>query len=73
MIVCTLPTLQAVLVKRKLRRAIQHAQLLCPNFEDTVECRLAWEEVDDYEKALRKQAPAKKTCLTERAERDYDS
>ena len=60
-------------VRRKLKRAIQHAQLICPNFEDTIECRQAWDEVTDYEKVLNKQNPIDKTCLSERAKRDYDS
>lgn len=32
---------------KDVKRAIEQARLLCFNFEDTVECRLAWEEVEE--------------------------
>jgi len=32
---------------RELRSAIQHAKNLCYNYEDTPECRAAWERVED--------------------------
>lgn len=35
-------------VKAKdIKHAIDQAKLLCFNFEDTVECRLAWEKVEE--------------------------
>jgi hypothetical protein len=37
--------------KRRIERAIQHATLICPNFEDTIECRLAWELVEEHSAA----------------------
>lgn len=35
----------------QLKKAIHQAMLICPNFEDTIECRLAWDLVDDLSKA----------------------
>jgi hypothetical protein len=36
---------------KDIKRAIDHAKLLCLNFEDTVECRLAWEKVEELSSA----------------------
>jgi hypothetical protein len=30
-----------------IKGAIVHANLICFNFEDTVECRIAWEKVEE--------------------------
>jgi hypothetical protein len=38
--------------RHHVKRAVDHAMLLCRNFEDTVECRLAWDEVEDLSRAL---------------------
>lgn len=43
---------------KDVHRAIDHARLLCMNYEDTVECRLAWEEVEELSKAMHKQTLA---------------
>ena len=40
---------------KDVKRAIDHAKLLCFNFEDTVECSLAWDEVEELSKALHRQ------------------
>ena len=40
---------------KDVQRAIEHAKLLCFNFEDTVECRVAWDEVEELSKALHRQ------------------
>jgi CP12 domain len=45
---------------RKLRpadvkQAIQHAQLICYNFEETPACRVAWDQVEEISKALARQ------------------
>jgi len=45
---------------RKLRpndvkQAIQHAQLICYNFEETPACRVAWDQVEELSKALARQ------------------
>jgi hypothetical protein len=46
--------------RRKLRpsdvkQAIQHAQLICYNFEDTPACRVAWDRVEELSSALARQ------------------
>lgn len=46
-----------VQIRRKLKNAIDHAQVLCPNFEDTIECRIAWDTVNDLTRALHNQRP----------------
>jgi len=56
-----------VQIRRKLKNAIDHAQILCPNFEDTIECRIAWDTVNDLTRALHKQYPAEPP-----ADRDVD-
>jgi hypothetical protein len=56
-----------VQIRRKLKNAIDHAQILCPNFEDTIECRIAWDTVNDLTRALHKQYPAESP-----ADRDVD-
>lgn len=37
---------------KKLRGAIQHAQLICANHEDTLECRIAWDQVEELAKTI---------------------
>jgi hypothetical protein len=51
------PQSRRVQVRRKLKQAIKYAQVLCPNFEDTIECRIAWDTVNDLTRALHKQVP----------------
>jgi hypothetical protein len=36
----------------QLKKAIDQAMLLCRNFEDTVECKLAWDLVEDLSKGI---------------------
>lgn len=59
-------------VRHRLKQAIQHAQCICPNFEDTIECRIAWDTVDDLTRALH--APGQAPPETRRADelREYD-
>lgn len=52
-LVTTIPT--TVFLERKLRDGIRHAKLICPGHEDTKECRLAWDRVEDIQKAIHKQ------------------
>jgi len=43
-------------VKAKdIKSAIDQARLLCFNFEDTIECRLAWEQVEELSSAYNDQ------------------
>lgn len=39
-------------LERKLRDNIRHARMVCPGHEDTRECRLAWDRVEDIQKAI---------------------
>lgn len=52
-LVTTIP--MTVFLERKLRDGIRHAKLICPGHEDTKECRLAWDRVEDIQKAIHKQ------------------
>ena len=59
--------------KKRIKLAIKQAQLICPNFEDTIECKLAWEVVDELTTAYNKQGIEEKPdTLSERAKREYD-
>lgn len=48
-----------VVLQTRIKRAINHAMLICPNFEDTIECKLAWDVVEDLSHADRKMVPTK--------------
>ncbi len=69
-----------VFLERKLRDSIKHANLICPGHEDTKECRLAWDRVEDIQKAINKQkerqvikTPEEDMCKDdELACREYD-
>ena len=55
-----------------VKRAIQHAQNICFNFENTPECRSAWEIVDELSEALDTQISRRELYRTELAKREYD-
>ncbi len=61
-----------------IAQRILHAQLICKGYEDTIECKLAWEHVEELKKAARKKkarAPPKKELMCEEdplACREYD-
>jgi hypothetical protein len=60
-------------IRYKLKQAIEHAQSLCLNFEDTKECRVAWDEVNDLTRALHNQTPLQsETDRSELSKREYD-
>jgi hypothetical protein len=40
---------------KDVRRAIQQAQMICYNFEDTPQCRVAWEKVEELSSELARQ------------------
>ena len=42
----------------RLKKAIDQAMLLCSNFEDTIECKLAWDLVEDLAKGHSKPPPS---------------
>lgn len=63
-----------------LERKIHHAKMICKNYEDTVECKLAWETVDEIQKGIRKRNEKEKERILKEwcdddpiACRDYDS
>ena len=61
--------------RRKVKQAIQHASHLCKNYEDTIECRLAWEHVEELSSALAKQKRQEESDEpdhSELAKRDYE-
>lgn len=60
------------LIRYKLKQAIQHAQSLCLNFEDTKECRVAWDEVNELTRALHNQYPVPEPERSELSKREYD-
>lgn len=37
--------------KRRLEDAIRHAHMICRNFEDTLECKVAWGVVEELSAA----------------------
>lgn len=40
---------------KKLRGAIDHARLLCENHEDTRECQVAWDQVEELSRTLHRE------------------
>lgn len=63
-------------MEKILEQKIFTAKLLCKNFEDTQECKIAWDQVEEYQRAvriinMRKKQPPKKE-YSERALRDYE-
>ena len=75
------PKMRTQVKAKDIKRAIDHAKLLCLHFEDTIECRLAWEEVEELsiayndqkfsEKGAEQRAADEQRRLEAR-ERDYD-
>lgn len=60
-------------IRYKLKQAIEHANNLCVNFEDTKECRIAWDEVNDLTRALHDQHPPRtEPDRSELSQREYD-
>jgi hypothetical protein len=58
-----------------VKHAIKHAQNLCFNFENTPECRSAWELVEELTIGLDRQMASqfkKELDRTELAKREYD-
>jgi hypothetical protein len=74
-VVCTAqPSRKKGYIRYKLKQAIDHAKNLCLNFEDTKECRIAWDEVNDLTRALHDQhpPPPKEPERSELSKREYD-
>lgn len=63
------------LIRHRLKQSIKRAKLICPNFEQTIECAIAWDEVNDLTRALHDQKPPPPVhgdVEDELAERIYD-
>lgn len=67
--------------KKALEKAIQHAEMICANFEDTVECRVEWGVVEEMSAAEADMKRRKKDLIDllkedewweELSEREYD-
>ena len=43
---------KSVQIAKKLKQAIEHASLICVNYEDTKECGVAWDQVEELSAAL---------------------
>lgn len=60
-------------MEKVLCEKINYAKLICLFHEDTQECKVAWDQVEDYARAVRKlKTPPPKKPYTERALRIYD-
>jgi hypothetical protein len=46
-----------------IKKAIQHANNLCLNYENTQECRIAWEHVEELSAEMNRQVSAKDSWL----------
>jgi hypothetical protein len=75
------PKMRTQVKAKDIKRAIDQAKLLCLHFEDTIECRLAWEEVEELSIAYNDQKLSEKGAVdradTEQRrlaarERDYE-
>lgn len=54
-----------VFLEKKLREGIRHANLICPGHEDTKECKLAWDRVEDIQKAINKKKDQERMIVKE--------
>jgi hypothetical protein len=72
----TPPPPRSKVKKADIKRAIDHAQKLCFNFEDTPECRVAWDEVEELSAEFDRRAqvsdPLGPLRANELANREYD-
>lgn len=59
----SLPIPALVLLNIKLRDKIKHAKLICHGYEDTRECRVAWDQVEDIQKAIHVKKERDKTAI----------
>ena len=64
-VTATIPVL--VHLERKLRDNIRHAKLVCHGYEDTRECILAWDRVEDIQKAIHKKKERDKATALDKA------
>jgi hypothetical protein len=57
-----------VYLERKLRDKIRHAKLMCHGFEDTRECKLAWDQVDGIQTAIHKRKEKDRALALDKSE-----
>lgn len=53
-------SISIVRLERKLQDRIKHAKSICLGYEDTKECHIAWDRVEDIQKAINKKKDAAK-------------
>jgi hypothetical protein len=72
----SVPPPRSKVKKADIKRAIDHAQKLCFNFEDTPECRVAWDQVEELSSEYGRCEPATDPKgplrANELANREYD-
>lgn len=64
---------------KNLKNAIKHATNLCINYEDTKECKLAWEQIDELtdeldrqqEEEIQRRVDEKTVLLSDLQNNDY--
>jgi hypothetical protein len=61
-----------VFLERKLRASIKHATLICHGHEDTKQCKIAWDRVEDIQKAINMKKEREQCEWDEKACREYD-
>ena len=72
---CLPPPMKKRVLRIRIKHAVKQAMLICPNFEDTIQCKLAWDLVDELSKADNKPEPEKKDEMCDidpRACKEYD-
>ena len=69
-------TKKSVQISKKLKQAIEHASLICVNHEDTKECGVAWDQVEELSAALNdvivKSQNTEEVWFDEKSTREYD-
>jgi hypothetical protein len=66
---------KSVKIAKQLKQAIEHASLICVNYEDTKECGVAWDQVEELSAALNDvimKAPKEEVWFDEISKREYD-
>lgn len=54
-VMCVAKPRSSTVKPRHIKAAIEHTKNLCMNYEDTVECKMAWDDVHNLEMAYNKQ------------------
>lgn len=71
----SIPIPALVLLNMKLRDNIRHAKLICHGYEDTRECTIAWDRVENIQKAIhvkREREAAEKVTTLENLQCEID-